>query len=451
MCAVKLDSPVLDGIQSINFFNGRLLSGEDLSQEQAATRQGRRQIGQAIGAGIVNGLQVAQLPGSSTGVKVLKGLAFNRQGDAVELKNDTELSLVVAADTAGGQAGLFAECNLLPSSGLLAGIGIYILTLSPTSGYLGRAQVSGLGESPATGADCGSKYKVEGVKFGLMPLRLDATTSLPGVSQATLNQINQLTLNTDLPSLALLRNLLSHLLFESENRLSLTTNPLGAVNATGFYDSPDPLGPLYSLAQLEDCQVPLALLYWTADGIQFVDLGSVRRRPALRSPTSFYPFSYAAGYPGLGEAIALQFQEQLTGLGGTSLFQNNLATIKAKDYFRYLPAAGLIPASVTRSLRGLKYKVFFEGVTYREPVFIEGAVVEPLLRQSFSYPPIDLTTNEMIWLYWVRQNIQTIDNSISGQTQAYLLFTTGYLPFWGDARYDLSRWDYSNYSALTLP
>jgi hypothetical protein len=85
-------------------------------------------------------------------------------------------------------------------------------------------------------------------------------------------------------------------------------------------------------------------------------------------------------------------------------------------------------------------------VTYREPVFIEGAKVELLFRNSLSCKPIDLTSGEMIWLYRVRENMQLIDQGGANLPQPCMIFASGYVPFIGDAQFDLSRWDYSNYS-----
>jgi len=53
MTNTQVRTPILEGgIQSINFFNGRLLSGEDLSQEQLANLQARHLLGKAIGDGV---------------------------------------------------------------------------------------------------------------------------------------------------------------------------------------------------------------------------------------------------------------------------------------------------------------------------------------------------------------------------------------------------------------
>jgi len=46
------------GIPWINFFNGRLLSGEDLSKEQSSNLEGRRRLGRAIGEGVATGLAI---------------------------------------------------------------------------------------------------------------------------------------------------------------------------------------------------------------------------------------------------------------------------------------------------------------------------------------------------------------------------------------------------------
>jgi len=118
--------------------------------------------------------------------------------------------------------------------------------------------------------------------------------------------------------------------------------------------------------------------------------------------------------------------------------------VQVTDYFKFLPPVGLIPLHSTQSQLGFRHNKFFQGITYHDPVFIEGAKVEAILRHSLSYKPVDLASGEMIWLYEIRENAQAIDE---GSTLTpYMIFSTGYVPFVGDAQYDLSRWNYSNYS-----
>ncbi len=59
MTRTQLDTPFLDGgIRSTNFFNGRLLSREDLQREQDAERAVHERLGRALGTGIAYGLEV---------------------------------------------------------------------------------------------------------------------------------------------------------------------------------------------------------------------------------------------------------------------------------------------------------------------------------------------------------------------------------------------------------
>ena len=50
--ATDLFTPILnDRTRSVNFFNGRLLTGEDLTADQKANRVAHSLLGQAVGSG----------------------------------------------------------------------------------------------------------------------------------------------------------------------------------------------------------------------------------------------------------------------------------------------------------------------------------------------------------------------------------------------------------------
>src|SRR6185295_4066374 len=102
-----LDQPVVDGgIASVNFFNGRLLTGEDLSREQRAAGERSRRLGRALGTGVACGLEVAEaLAISSRNRSVLRvepGVAVNAEGTVLELVDRTDVLLV--RDTASADA-----------------------------------------------------------------------------------------------------------------------------------------------------------------------------------------------------------------------------------------------------------------------------------------------------------------------------------------------------------
>src|SRR6185369_7493917 len=107
----ELLRPILEGcIRSTNFFNGRLLSGEDMSAEQAAISERFCRLGQAVGAGVAYGLQVevkkaaageARDEKTSPVLTIKPGLAVNRCGQAVKLANPVDVALVRSRKVAG--------------------------------------------------------------------------------------------------------------------------------------------------------------------------------------------------------------------------------------------------------------------------------------------------------------------------------------------------------------
>src|SRR5206468_4286478 len=114
-----------------------------------------------------------------------------------------------------------------------------------------------------------------------------------------------------------------------------------------------------------------------------------------------------------------------------------------------LPSAGLLPVAGGAPGKAFNYQTFFQGFVYREPiVFTEGARLEPLLRSSLEFPPFDLTDPSMFWLYAERETFQAIVAGGANVPQAYYAFATGHMPFYGLARFDVSEWDYSNFSAF---
>ncbi|HEX5749537.1 MAG TPA: hypothetical protein VFZ09_25130 [Archangium sp.] len=419
--SLMLDTPYFDdGIRSTHFFNGRLLSGEDLRQEQEARRAWLTRFGRALGEGIVHGLEVnATLGGSSATeptVTVAPGLALNRQGQTLELHQVVEVSLARAdkprTQAAPGSGG-FHDC-LQPPSVPITGTGLYLLTLAPVEDLTGRAPVSGLGPNTAA---CNFRHVVEGVRFRLLRVPLD---------EAGLQEDD-----------TRLRNRVAHLCFgtgEPRWREALV-HPFGQpLERYGLLDGLRP-------DRLTDQEVPLALLHWRElTGLRFVDMGSVRRHPTPPPHAGRWAPWLGARRASEAEAVLLQFQEHLEAL----LRGDKPQEVRATDHFDYLPPAGVVPLELG-SLRGFSAERFLEGLTWRKHV-IEGARLEPLLRQSLAYPPIELAEREMLWVYLIRENQQALTGP--RKAQPYLVFTSGHLPYQGDARLDVGRVEFAH---LALP
>jgi hypothetical protein len=112
-------------------------------------------------------------------------------------------------------------------------------------------------------------------------------------------------------------------------------------------------------------------------------------------------------------------------------------TVRARDHFDRLPAAGLVPVGGG----SFDPTSFFSGLKVRGPAFIEGAKLDALLRMSLRLAPVSVASPEAVWLYVVRENVQA--GSADGTGQA-VVFANGHLPYAADARFDLSYWNFAN-------
>jgi hypothetical protein len=418
MSAQTLDSPVVtgDALRSINFFNGRLLTGDDLRAEQSTSGSRLARLGRAVGDGVAYGLEVTETIGTSTNarpvVTVAAGLALARSGQALELSSTVDVSLARVQRVAGSEpGGLFADCQPFAPGTYTAGAGVYLLAIGPAQTGEGRAQVSGLSNEPAP---CNVATSVEAVRFRLIRLALTST---------------------ELTTKSRLRNRVAYACFGTETLAGFAANPFGV--------PPPRYGLVDELRKetLRDDEVPLALIGWsTADGIQFIDLWSVRRR--VVRPATSSDWGYVAGdrRASEGEARLLQFEQQLDDL---ALAEPAPSLFEVRSRFSLLPAAGVLRVGPST----FDTTHFFAGMKVRGPLFVEGATLEPLLRQSFGYPPISTASAEAVWLYVVRENVQA---AAAGDAAQCVVFANGHVPFAGDARADLSYWNHANFALRAM-
>ena len=120
------------GIRSVNFFNGRLLTGEDLRAEQQASRAARMLLGRAIGPGVAEGLLAeAQDNSGQLTIHISAGVAINRLGQALTLAGEKTIALVEPPDTSASGAAGFKVCGESSSGVYVAGNEFYVLTIAP--------------------------------------------------------------------------------------------------------------------------------------------------------------------------------------------------------------------------------------------------------------------------------------------------------------------------------
>jgi hypothetical protein len=416
----SLDQPFVapTALRSVNFFNGRLLTGDDLSREQATQLARLARLGRAEGDGIAWGFRVERQPALSTKthpvVTVSAGLAVSRAGTAIELPADIDVALYrdASAAPAGAEPGnLFADCQLAAPGTYTAGAGVYLLTVAPGEQAEGRAQVNGLGNADAP---CNVALEAEALAFRLIRL------SIP---------------HDELVEKALLRNRIAYACFGTDALAGVVADPFGTpVTKYGLLDT-------LRTQTLSDDEVPLATIGWSIDdGIQFIDLWSVRRRMTRRSPEGEWASLVSDRRRAEGEAMFLQFQAQINEIVTLPSPEH----VSVNDAFDRLPPIGMLPIA-GGSRPGLDLPTFFAGVTTRGPAFIEGARLEALVRSALAFAPIKPASDELIWLYEVHENrdSRVWTTTVGGP---YVVFASGYVPYVADAQFDLSHWDYANYA-----
>ena len=314
------------------------------------------------------------------------------------------------------------------------------------------------GNGAASG--CGDRYAVEGVAFRFIEID---ESGFAGASQETRDLLTTLMAEGDQVSLTVaarrarlsrLRNALAQVCYGTEEQAAFRRDPFRRDGGASAFLRYGALDRLQASGALTDCDVPLALVYWSLTGVKFVDMWSARRRPTPITPSQSWPLPVTERQRVEGEARFQQFQDHLETLLSLGLTQAALGQIQARSYFQYLPPAGLF--AITRGARsGLVPNTFLGGLPLRQtqcrndltardcPMRIDDAHLPGLLRDSLDYPPIDLSQDELIWLYQPWQNDRAAESDPT--IQPYVVFASGQMPPAAIARFDVARWDNSDF------
>jgi hypothetical protein len=426
--AVDLLTPIPnDRTKLINFFNGRLLTGEDLTNDQGAFRAVDRLLGQAAGPGVVYGLEVRESDKSNTVqtpvLAVTAGLAFNRKGVALLLNQDTEIALVRPPGAANGSTSIFQDCAPVQNGAYIAGAGVYLLTIGPASAQEGLAEVVGVNTAQAA---CNSRYNVDAVQFRLVPIQLT---------------------ETELGDTSHLRNLVAYKCFGVGESLVAEWN---AFPANPFGEPPAGYGLLDAMRAakaLSDCEAPLATLYWTAtSGLVFVDMWSARRRITRDMDSNRWQALVGDRRSSDAEATFQQFQDHIESIRRSEAAL--LRSIAAANRFRFLPPAGILPIVGQGSTGGFDLVTFFGTHASRDVATTNGDLVRPLFQEALAREPIDLTSTGAIQLYLIWENLKAVQRGDSDQLA--VVFASPTLPYRGVARFGSAKWSLSRFAPRVI-
>lgn len=427
----KLSEPILDGdsVRSnffSNFFNGRLLTADALSADQLANREQRRLLGRAAGEGVVEGLEVSVVSAGGAGsqpvVSVTKGLALSRAGQALRLLSDEQVALVRQLDAPPPAAGAFADCAGAISTFDTLENGAYLLVIGAASGYRERVPMRGLSDAAGVN-ECGSRYRVEGVQFRLARLRPEEMSMLP---QATRQQLAALMASTAAADLSKLRNLLAHACFGTEELAALPREPFRQAAGESAYASYGAVDFMRGKGLLNDCEVPLALVYWRGGTLRFADAWAVRRRVRARTSGPFAHL-FPPRREAEAEAMLFQFEEHLGALLAAGPNPENFV---ASSLFRWLPPAGLVPLRAGAYPAGATVEKFFQGRSFGAPTALAGARLRALLGESLDHAPVDLSGQELVQLYEVREN--KLAQAGGSPPQPYVVYASQEMSYYSD-------------------
>ncbi|HEY0022136.1 MAG TPA: hypothetical protein VGB24_04475 [Longimicrobium sp.] len=364
-----LEPVVDDGVRLTHFFNGRVLTAEDLKREQDALRGRHRGLAGALGEGVVRGMEVTvgtptlssppsgadTLVVSGPTVSITPGLAFNLDGDPVALPQPVELRLTPGTAAEDAAAGLFAACTPASAEISLTNAGFYLLSARPATAFSRERAAAVDYASDGTGAACGSRFTQEGASFSLVPIPLPSPTPqvpLSGTLSTLLTAVNndvEKARRNDTTDPGLTPRLTKGL---SKLRSAMAYWCMGwgrhdvrvAALAVGGA-SPGPLTPIDALrqaGQLSACDVPLAVLFVSRRQLEFVDMWSVRRMPSAQGGQTVFGIATGALPRSESAAMFLQFRDHASTFFG----KNPVAepdTVVAREWFVYLPPVGILP------------------------------------------------------------------------------------------------------------
>lgn len=472
---IDLNARVLgDGaLERVPFFNGRVLTAEDLQAEQDANAAERRRLGRALGPGVLKGLFVRSGSTDET-VTVEPGLGLAPSGRMVHLPREVEVSVVsnIEREATTGTKGKFEDCAV-QSGTITTGAGAYVLFGEPASKTEGRTPRTTISGDGAAG-ECGAERRVEGARLRLVHLDTGDEDVVPtslaeGDGDDTINGLAGTIVaareqdETPAPNhVSKLRNLLAHVCLRTPSALTDTASLYDTLRRQARGETSDPVGadgPLDVLRRrarqrdrvddLDDA-VPLGLFYWSSDRIEFVDSWSVRRR--IHRPDPQQPAPATARRRVETEASIFQFQRQMAEIAD-QVGRGGVVDVRMTDYFRYLPPVCLIPRVNSAGTPGVLPDTFLRGYPARSPVYTEGRRATRLMEQALGAAPIDLRQRTGLRTYYLRENDagrnvpETVPGPLPEAPIPSLLLADGSLPFIGDPRFDLAHVHHAHFAA----
>ena len=313
---------------------GMFVTAQHFNRDQSylITRQG--DLGQAIGKGVVDGLEVREAPEDATAVIVSPGIGIGGGGESIVLHSEVRIALgdVSLQRSLTREAGLTQSLQLIAESRS----GLFILCATPveyTSNPVGSFATSASGQRRLE-----DSVVNEATLFTLVPFSLNATGDTAETRRA-----------------------------QAARRIFLDRK----------------------LADIPPASLPLAMMELDGNALVWLDAQLVRRDAGAARADAF-----GIGFVDTPARIA-HFRQYDSMISEMVTAAPNIA-FAAHDRFDVLPPMGRMPAACVAPRRpapGLEPVLshnFFSGETPVELVALPEDEIDQLLEESLTMPPIDL-------------------------------------------------------------
>src|SRR5579871_3104370 len=326
---------LLDGLRRRpRYFDGRFLTGADLTRDQDYVRQRQADMARAGGVGVIAGLQVSELSNAngSTTIRIAAGLGLTPSGDLVMLGTDRDVPLLDLPVTR--QLDATMGLSEQPRVPLGRRTGLYILALRPvefTANPIAAYPKSITGKRTVEDGDI-----IEASAITLIPY--------PDLSGAA--------------SVSEARRKVARTIF------------------------------LGSGAGMPQDALPLAMLGLDRGTLRWIDGPMVRREVGAESGVHAILGTRPRA---IAEAFALQHQQHLADVLADLTGRNLSPVFPAASMFSLLPPVGTMPAAaiVPDDVAGFSQLYFPPGVDV-DIAIVPDDELPVLAEEALALPPIDL-------------------------------------------------------------
>jgi hypothetical protein len=358
----------LDGLRRRpRYFDGRFLTGADLTRDQDYIRQRQADIARAGGTGVISGLEIDDF-GSTTGdmLRIEAGHGITPSGDLVMLATRRGVPLL----------------DLPVARQLDAAMGIAVDPRVPLGKRTGLYLIA-----------------LRSVEFTANPIAA-YPRSITGQRTVEDGDIIEATAITLIP-------------FPDRSGAATLTDARRAVARQIFLGAASGGMPQDAL--------PLAMIALDRGSVRWIDTAMVRRELGADSGIQF---SLGGRPRALAEAHVLQHRAHLQDVLAAIDAQGSAPIFSASQFFSALPAAGQLPAGAVQPDDGGFQQIYFPPAVDVDLAFVPSDEIAALVEESLSLPPVDLdgaadeldATGIVILVPVTRERYQRFANTLPATT-----------------------------------